>query len=83
MERRKMDKETKRPQWLKEGVISAGKWECLTERRRGGPRENEEEIYEREHSEETVKRLSEIGVTLVISQFHKGFGFKAEKEDME
>ena len=31
----------------------------------------------------TIKRLSEIGVILVITQFHKGFGFTAEREDME
>lgn len=73
----------RRPAWIKEGVIEAGKWEGLTHRVRGGwLRANEAEIFRKEHSPETIRKLAAMGVTLVVTQFHKGFGLKAERDDI-
>ena len=39
--------------------------------------------YRRMHSEEMVERLAEMGVNVVSSHFYKGFGVRAEAEEME
>ena len=74
----------KRPEWLSQGIVSAGAWEPLIARRRSGRAwVDEEKWYEIEHSERVVKRLARLGVNTIISTLHKGFGLKAEKPEME
>ncbi len=52
-------------------------------RRRGGMTTWEEQAYAQEYTEDAVQRLSDLGVTLVIMPFFKGFGLEAEKEHLE
>jgi hypothetical protein len=73
-----------RPEWLKEGIVMVGNWEPLTFRIRRGPRlPDEVKQWKLEHSEETVSKLKALGVTLMIANLHKGFGLKAEAQDIE
>ncbi len=73
------------PEWFGDGVVMAGNWEPLIFRTRRGHylREDYVERYKREHTEETVRRLAEQGVNYVQTHFYKGFGLKAEAEDIE
>jgi hypothetical protein len=43
----------------------------------------QEDDYQKEHTEEAVRKLKELGVTLAILHFYKGFGLQAEKAHME
>lgn len=52
-------------------------------RRVGGNPTWQEEDYEKEHTEEAIDKLKELGVTVVIVHFYKGFGLEAEKEHRE
>jgi hypothetical protein len=52
-------------------------------RRVGGNPTWQEADYEREHTEEAIDKLKDLGVTLVIVHFYKGFGLEAEREHME
>lgn len=72
------------PAWWDQGVVFAGNWEPLIFRRRHGgdlPLDYEQ-LYEREHTEETVVKLKEAGVNLIITHFYKT-GLEAEREDVE
>jgi len=71
---------TQRPAWLKDGLVFVGHWEPMIYRRRGGfAGTDAEEHYLREHSEEAVAKLADLGVNLVITHYHKGFGPAAEQ----
>jgi len=75
-----------RPSWLgREPLIIAGNWDSMPifRRRVGGNTTWQEEDYAREHTEETVLKLKELGVTMAIIHFYKGFGLAAEKEHMD
>ncbi len=52
-------------------------------RRVGGQATWEEANYRSEHDEETVRRLQDLGVTMAIIDFFKGFGLEAEKEHID
>ncbi|MCL5745527.1 MAG: hypothetical protein M1541_16655, partial [Acidobacteria bacterium] len=55
-----------RPKWLKDGVVMVGNWEPLIFRlRRGGQAAEERRQWEIEHSEQTVRKLKALGVTLI------------------
>ena len=72
------------PEWLKDGLIFVGHWEPMIYRRRGGfAGTNADEHYLREHSEEAVAKLAELGVNLVITHYHKGFGPAAEQGEYD
>jgi hypothetical protein len=74
-----------RPSWLgKEPIVIVGNWDSMPifRRRVGGGTTWQEEDYLREHSEETVKRLKDMGVTMAVIHFYKGFGLEAEKEHL-
>ena len=43
----------------------------------------QEKDYAREHTEEAVRKLKELGVTMAVIHFYKGFGLEAEKEHMD
>jgi hypothetical protein len=55
----------------------------IFQRRRGGNPTWQEADYEKEHTEEAVDKLKEIGVTEVALHFYNGFGLDAEKEHRE
>ena len=60
-----------------------GNWEPLTFRlRKGGGSVDVVRQWEAEHSEQTVRKLKEQGVNLIITSLHKGFGLQAEAEDI-
>ncbi|MFC1558638.1 hypothetical protein ACFL40_04705 [candidate division KSB1 bacterium] len=63
----------------------AGNWEPLIFRTRRGHylREDYIERYKKEHTEDTVKKLKEMGVNYIMTHFYKGFGLEAEREDIE
>jgi hypothetical protein len=73
-----------RPAWVKEGIVMAGNWEPeIFLRRRGGAAISDLESARPERSEAAARKLKEAGVTLVVTNFHKGFGLAAEAEDIE
>jgi hypothetical protein len=73
------------PAWIKDGFVDAGAthepW--LFQVRRGGEGPWRKEAYDNQMSEEFIKSLSESGITVYHVSFYKGFGFKAEKENMD
>jgi len=75
------------PAWIKDGFVDAGatheSW--IFQTRRGGEGFNQwqREAYDNQMSEEYIKSLAESGVTVYHVSFYKGFGFKAEKENMD
>jgi hypothetical protein len=75
-----------KPSWLKnEPLIIAGNWDSMPifRRRVGGNPVWQEEDYQKEHTEETVSKLKDLGVTMAVIHFYKGFGLEAEKEQLE
>ena len=73
-----------RPAWVKDGIVMAGNWEPeIFLRRRGGATVADLEGARAERSEAAARKLKEAGVTLVVTNFHKGFGLAAEAVDIE
>lgn len=74
-------------QWLKnEPLIMVGCWDTFPlyhQRRQDGNPEWFTEMYKKQQSEEAVKALADLGVTMAVIHFFKGFGLKAEQEHME
>ncbi len=66
-------------------LVIVGNWDDapLFSRRRGGGEEWQREEYRQEHTDETVKKLQALGVTMAIIRFYKGFGLAAEREHIE
>lgn len=52
-------------------------------RRVGGNPTWQEEDYEREHAGEAIQKLKDLGLTLVILHFCKGFGLEAERDHIQ
>lgn len=74
------------PSWISETpLVFIGNWDAmpLFRRRVGGNPSWQEEAYKREHTEEAVKKYKEMGVTMMLLHFYKGFGLVAEKEHIE
>lgn len=74
-----------RPAWLDEGpIIIVGGWDDmpLFRRRVGSLRTWHDEAYEQAHTEERVLQLKELGVTMTVLHFYKGFGLEAEAEHL-
>ena len=73
-----------RPAWVEQGIVMAGNWEPLTFiRRRGGHSLEDEQNWMAERSEQAAAGLKQAGITLVITNLHKGFGLAAEAEDID
>ncbi len=74
------------PAWLSnEPLVVVGNWDSMPifRRRVGGNPVWQEDDYRKEHSEETVRRLKELGVSLAVIHFYKGFGLQAEKAQLD
>lgn len=72
--------------WLSDRpLIIVGSWDDMPifRNRVGGGTERMEEDYQKEHTEETVRKLQELGVTMAILHFFKGFGLRAEQSHIE
>jgi len=75
---------SKRVAVLREPVFMVGSHEPLSFRRRTGyASAYEEERFAQDHSEEVVKGLAKRGITWVRFHFFKGFGLKAEADEIE
>lgn len=75
-----------RPSWLaEEPLIIVGNWDTahIFRVRKGGNPVWHEDDYVREHTEEAVQKLKEMGVTMAVIHFYKGFGLEAEREQLE
>ena len=55
----------------------------IMKRRVGGNPVWQEDEYYKGHTEEAVKKLKDVGVTMYKIHFYKGFGLEAEKEHIE
>ena len=74
------------PAWLTDRpIIFVGNWDAapIIMRRWGKASTDYDDVYRRMHTEETVKKMKEQGITLVITHFHKGFGLQAERPYIE
>ncbi|MCX6625060.1 MAG: beta-galactosidase trimerization domain-containing protein [Acidobacteria bacterium] len=75
-----------KPEWLTNTpivLVSNHDSMPIFRNRVGGNTTYQLEEYEREHSEEAIIKLKELGVTVVILHFYKGFGLAAEREHQE
>jgi hypothetical protein len=74
-----------RPEWLgKEPLVIVGNWDSMPifRLRVGGAAPDMAEEYARQHTDEAVRKLKELGVTMGVIHFYKGFGLAAEAEHM-
>lgn len=72
-----------RPAWLNDSQVFVGHWEPLVfRRRRGGQATDEATRYLREHSDNAIDAIKDVGANLVITHFDKGFGLTAEAADI-
>jgi len=75
----------RRPAWYNsEPLIVVGNWDSarIFRTRKGGNPLWYEEAYALQHSEETARKLKQLGVTIAVIHFYKGFGLEAEKEQL-
>ncbi|HMH22503.1 MAG TPA: hypothetical protein VK563_12040 [Puia sp.] len=80
------EKGLSRASWVPQyPLVFIGNWDAMPifRRRAGGNPVWQEEDYYKEHTEEAVKKFKDMGVTMAILHFYKGFGIEAEKEHME
>lgn len=74
------------PSWISETpLVFIGNWDAMPvfKHRLGGNPTWQQAAYYREHTDEAVKKYKELGVTMMIIHFYKGFGLEAEKEHMD
>ncbi len=72
------------PKWMDSGIVIVGNWEPLSFRIRSGfARVEEANIFRDEHSSENLAYAKKLGVSLVITHFHKCFGSDVEKNEIE
>lgn len=82
----KNDSAIPRPKWIPDyPIVFVGNWDAMPifRRRVGGNPLWQEEDYLKDHSEDAVAKFKEMGVTLAVIHFYKGFGLEAEKEHIE
>lgn len=82
----KQDRYLPRPQWIPDYPIAfIGNWDAMPifRRRVGGNPVWQEEDYKKEHTDAAVKKFRDLGVTMAVIHFYKGFGLKAEEEHIE
>jgi hypothetical protein len=74
------------PLWIADNpMVFIGDWDAMPifRRRIGGNPVWQQDAYYNEHTEEAVKKYKEMGVTMMLLHFYKGFGLEAEKEHIE
>ncbi|NSW89083.1 MAG: beta-galactosidase trimerization domain-containing protein [Firmicutes bacterium] len=70
--------------WLRKGVIVVQEGEALIlNQRKGLVTHQFWEIYNKEHSLETAKKLHELGIDLVVVQAFNNVGYEADNENMK
>lgn len=81
-----VSEERSKPSWLsEEPLIIAGNWDTahIFRTRKGSNPLWHEHDYRLEHSEEAIARLKDVGVSMAVIHFYKGFGMEAEKEQLQ
>jgi len=73
-----------RPAWVSEGIVAAGYTEGLSYLvRRGGDSVDVAKDWTPDPSDQGIRKLKQDGVNVVVISLHKGFGLKAEVEEIE
>ena len=78
------------PKWISKGIVFVGNWEPLAWDYRknwqnwGNARSGAgaAALHNGDRTEETVIGLQKMGINMVLSSFHKGFGIENEKDTM-
>jgi hypothetical protein len=81
-----IEKTFSRPSWVPDfPLVLVGNHDdiAIFRRRTGGNPVWQEDDYIKQHTDEAVKKLSEMGVTMAVIHFYKAFGLEAEKEQLE
>ena len=74
------------PAWVNDfPVVYFGDWDemAIFRRRVGGNPLWQEDNYLEQHTDEAVRKIKDMGITMAIIHFYKGFGLEAEKEQLE
>jgi hypothetical protein len=74
------------PSWISDTpIVFIGNWDAMPifRRRIGGNPVWQEKAYYSEHTDSAVRKYKEMGVTMMMLHFYKGFGLEAEKEQIE
>lgn len=74
------------PEWMQnEAIVMVGNWDSapIFRTRKGGYQKWDIDDYDLSHSEEAVIKLKQMGVTMAMIHFFKGFGLKAESQQLE
>lgn len=74
------------PEWMKKDpIVMVGNWGSVPifRTRKDGYQTRDIEDYPLIHSEEPIIRLKEMGVTMAMIHFSKGFGLEAEKQQLK
>jgi hypothetical protein len=80
------DQPLPRPKWLtQDPLVITGSWDDMPifRRRVGGNPVWQEDDYMKGVTEESVQKLKEMGVTMAVIHYYKGFGLVAENEHIE
>jgi hypothetical protein len=75
-----------RPGWVSDyPIVKVNNFDdiAIFRRRVGGNPVWQENDYVVEHTDEAVKKLSDMGITMATIHFYKGFGLEAEKDQLE
>jgi hypothetical protein len=75
-----------RPAWIsKTPLVFIGNWDAMPifRRRIGGNPTWQEKAYYKEHTDSAVRKYKDMGVTMMLLHFYKGFGLEAEYEHIE
>jgi len=75
------------PEWIRNGFVDAGAthepWIFQVRRNNGTFNQWQKDYYEYQTSEEYIRSLAESGISVYHIYCYKGFGFEAEKEQMD
>jgi hypothetical protein len=70
--------------WLRDGICFVGNWEPLEFRIRLGRVPHDWRTdWEFRHSKETIDKLYDAGINMVLTHFYKGMGLEHESESLE
>lgn len=75
-----------KPAWISETPLAfIGTWDVkpLFRTRVGGTPVWQADEYKKTGQEATIKKFKDMGVTMLLIPFYKGFGLQAEKQEME
>ena len=74
------------PLWISETpLVFIGNWDAMPifRRRVGGNPDGRKKLIIKSTRKRLVKKYKEMGVTMMLLHFYKGFGLEAEKEHIE